>query len=115
MNLLNLFSEVNMKDVLQFLPDAVFVVDESNGEILWVNDRAAIIFESSKEDLKGANFDELVVKGMELAEQSSYKDVSVIGGAVANSKEFFVELRWKIWYLFIYVGIIYACLCLLRY
>ncbi len=92
MNLLNLFSEVNMKDVLQFLPDAVFVVDESNGEILWVNDRAAIIFESSKEDLKGANFDELVVKGMELAEQSSYKDVSVIGGAVANSKEFFVEL-----------------------
>ena len=92
MNLLNLFSEVNMKDVLQYLPDAVFVVDESNGEILWVNDRAAIIFESSKEDLKGVNFEELVVKGMELAEQSSYKDVSVIGGAVSNSREFFVEL-----------------------
>lgn len=92
MNLLNLFSEVNMKDVLQYLPDAVFVVDENSGEILWVNDRAAVIFETTKDELKELNFDEVVIKGMELAEQSSYKDVSVIGGAVANSKEFFVEL-----------------------
>ncbi len=92
MNLLNLFSEVNMKDVLRYLPDAVFVVDENSGEILWANDRAAIVFETSKEDLKGLNFNDIVVKGMELAEQSSYKDVSVVGGAVINSREFFVEL-----------------------
>lgn len=92
MNLLNFFSEVNAKDVLQYLPDAVFVVDESSAEILWANDRAAVIFETPKEELKGVNFNDVVVKGMELAEQSSYKDVAVIGGAVVNSKEFFVEL-----------------------
>ena len=72
MNLLNFFSEVNTKDVLQYLPDAVFVVDESNAEILWANDRAAVIFETPKEELKGVNFNDVVVKCMELAEQSSY-------------------------------------------
>ena len=92
MNLLNLFSGINTKDVLQYLPDAVFVVDEGSGEILWVNERAAVIFGISKDDLVECNFNDIVVNGMELAEKSSYKDVAVIGGAVADSREFFVEL-----------------------
>lgn len=92
MNLLNLFSEVNMKDVLQYLPDAVFVVEEKSGKVLWANERAAVIFEASVQDLKSLNFDDIVVNGMELAEQSSYKDVSVIGGVALESGEFFVEL-----------------------
>lgn len=92
MNLLNFFSDVNIKDVLQYLPDAVFVVDENTGDILWANERAAIIFETSVRNLKETNFNDIVVKGMELAEQSSYKDVAVIGGAIIGDKEFFVEL-----------------------
>jgi len=92
MNFLNLFSEVNIKDVLQYLPDAVFVVEESSGDILWANRRAAIIFETSIENLKEINFNDIVVKGLELAEQSSYKDVAVIGAAVIGDREFFVEL-----------------------
>lgn len=92
MNLLNFFSDVNTKDVLQYLPDAVFVVDENTGDILWANERAAIIFETSVRNLKETNFNDIVVKGMELAEQSSYKDVAVIGGAIIGNKEFFVEL-----------------------
>lgn len=92
MNLLNFFSDINTKDVLQYLPDAVFVVDENTGDILWANERAAIIFETSVRNLKETNFNDIVVRGMELAEQSSYKDVAVIGGAVIGDREFFVEL-----------------------
>ena len=92
MNLLNLFSGINTKDVLQYLPDAVFVVEEATGKILWANNRAEMIFETSKDELTQLNFDDVVVQGMNLAEQSSYKDVAVIGGAVVNSREFFIEL-----------------------
>ncbi len=92
MNLLNLFSGINAKDVLRYLPDAVFVVEEDSGNVLWANDRASIIFERSKDDLEESNFNDIVVNGMELAEKSSYKDVSVIGGAISDSREFFVEL-----------------------
>ncbi len=92
MNLFNLFSNVNTQDVLQYLPDAVFVVDEKSGNILWANERAAVIFETSVRNLKETNFNDIVVKGLELAEQSSYKDVAVIGGAVIGEREFFVEL-----------------------
>lgn len=92
MNLLNLFSGINTKDVLRYLPDAVFVVEEDSGNVLWANDRASIIFERSKDDLEESNFNDIVVNGMELAEKSSYKDVSVIGGAISDSREFFVEL-----------------------
>ncbi len=92
MNLLNLFSGINAKDVLRYLPDAVFVVEEDSGNVLWANDQASIIFERSKDDLEESNFNDIVVNGMELAEKSSYKDVSVIGGAISDSREFFVEL-----------------------
>ena len=93
MNLLNLFNGINLKDALLFLPDAVFIVEEETGKILWANNRAAIVFEmEDRENFVGVNFDDIVVQGMNLAYQSSCKDVSVIGGAALNDKEFFVEL-----------------------
>ena len=94
MNLLNLFNlnGVNTKEVLQYLPDAVFVVEEESGKIAWANKRASVMFGLENQDLCSMNFDDIVVKGMELAEQSSYKDVSVIGGASVGENEFFIEL-----------------------
>lgn len=92
MNLLKIFNGINTKDVLQFLPDAVFVVEEGSGKILWVNERASVIFGAAKDELVQLNFDNVVIQGLKLAEQSSYKDVAVIGAAVVGEKEFFVEL-----------------------
>ena len=89
----NLFNGINMKDALLFLPDAVFIVEEESGKILWANNRAAIIFEATdREEFVGMNFNDIVAQGMSLAYQSSCRDVSVIGGAAVNDKEFFVEL-----------------------
>ena len=92
MSLFNLFGNVNMKDALLFLPDAVFIVEEESGKILWANNKASVIFEINREDFYDLNFDDIVANGMNLAYQSSCKDVSVIGGAAVNDKEFFVEL-----------------------
>ena len=59
MNFTNLFSNINPKEVITNLPDAVFVID-FDGKVLWANDKAAVIFESKIRDLKGLNFDEIV-------------------------------------------------------
>lgn len=93
MNLINLFSNINPKEVLKYLPDAVLVVNEQTGEIVWINEKASNIFEIVRDEMENLKFDDLVNKGMELAEQSSIKDVPVIGGAVVNEKEFFVEMN----------------------
>lgn len=93
MNLINLFSNINPKEVLKYLPDAVLVVKEQTGEIVWINEKASNIFEIIRDEMGNLKFDDLVNKGMELAEQSSIKDVPVIGGAVVNEKEFFVEMN----------------------
>lgn len=97
MNLLNLFNlfntGINTKDVVQYLPDAVFIVREEDGIILQVNDKAARIFETEKEELVNFNFNNFVLKGMELAYEASTKDVPVIGAAKINREEFFVELN----------------------
>ncbi len=93
MNLLNLFNTINQKEVLKYLPDAVFVISEDDGKILQINEKAARIFELDKDELENLTFDKIVIKGMELAYQSSVKDVPVIGGATVNNDEFFVELN----------------------
>lgn len=93
MNLMNLFNNIKPKEVLQYLPDAVFVVKERSGEIIWINEKAAHLFEITREDLDEINFNEIVDKGVELADKSSRKDVPIIGGALTKSGEFFVELN----------------------
>lgn len=94
MNILNLFNKngINPKDILMYLPDAVFIVEEETGRIIWANNKAAMIFGVDREDFVGNNFEDIVPQGMDLAYQSSCKDVSVIGGASLNDKEFFIEL-----------------------
>lgn len=93
MNLLNLFNSINPKEVLQHLPDAVFIVREDDGKILQINEKAARLFELDRDELENINFNNIVIKGMDLAYQSSAKDVPVIGGATVDNDEFFVELN----------------------
>lgn len=95
MNFTNLFSNINPKEVIKNLPDAVFVAD-LDGRIVWANDKAAIIFESKAADLKGLNFDEIVANGMFLADKSHSKRNSVVTGAfTVEGKEFFIEMNAK--------------------
>ena len=95
MNFTNLFSNINPKEVLSNLPDAVFVID-LDGRIVWTNDKAAIIFETKNSELKNRNFDEFVANGTELAQKSYSKKNSVVTGAFTpDGKEFFVEMNAK--------------------
>ena len=93
MKLTNLFCNVNPKEILQYLPDAVFVVKEGSGRIIWINEKAAQLFALDKKNLKGTKFNDIVDKGLELAEKSSKKDVPIIAGAMVSSGEFFIELN----------------------
>ena len=93
MNITNLFSNINSREVIRNLPDAVFVID-FDGKIVWSNNKASIIFETRH--LKGLIFDELVVNGMELAEQSHSRRSSIVTGAfTVNGSELFVEINAK--------------------
>lgn len=95
MNFTNLFSNINPREVIKNLPDAVLVVD-FDGKIVWVNNKTAVIFESTTGDLKGLNFDELVSNGMEMAEKSYAKRNAVVTGAfTVEGKEFFIEMNVK--------------------
>ena len=95
MNFTNLFSNINPREVIRNLPDAVFVID-LDGRIVWANDKAAVIFESKRTDLKGLNFDEIVANGVFLAEKSYSKRISVVTGAfTVEGKEFFIEMNAK--------------------
>ena len=95
MNLTNLFNSINPKEVLTNLPDAVLVVD-SDGKIIWANDKSATIFETNKINLKGLYFNEIVANGMQLAEMSYKKRNAVVTGAFTiEGKEFFIEMNVK--------------------
>ena len=95
MNITNLFSNINPREVIKNLPDAVLVV-EADGRIIWANDKSTVIFETRVNDLKGLNFDEIVVNGLELAEKSFARRNSVVTGAFTiEGKEFFVEMNAK--------------------
>jgi len=95
MNITNLFSSINPKEVIKNLPDAVLVVD-SDGKIIWANDKASIIFETKVSDLKGLYFNEIVANGLELAEKSySRRNAVVTGAFTIEGKEFFIEMNAK--------------------
>lgn len=95
MNFTNLFSNINPKEVLKNLPDAALVLD-FDGRIIWVNDKASIIFETRAADLKGMYFDEIVVNGLSLAEKSnSNRNPIVTGAFTPEGKEFFAEMNAK--------------------
>ncbi len=95
MNFANLFTNINPKEVLKNLPDAVFVV-EADGKISWVNDKASVVFEEKRGNLANYYFNDLVSNGLELAEKSASKKNSVVTAAFTpDNKEFFIEMNAK--------------------
>lgn len=95
MNFTTFFSNINPKEVIKNLPDAVFVVD-ADGKIVWTNEKASIIFETNNKNLKMYNFNEIVVNGIELAEKSYSRRNSIVTGAfTCEGKEFFIEMNAK--------------------
>ena len=93
MNFINLFSGINLKEILQKLPDAVLLVDNS-GRIVWTNREADYIFCIDHSDDIDYYFDDFVGKGIELINQSALRHVPVIAGAVTKDEhEFFIELN----------------------
>lgn len=95
MNISNLFSSINPREVVKNLPDAVFVVD-FDGRIVWANDKATVIFESKISDLKGLNLEDIVVNGLEAANKSYARRTSIVTGAFTpDGKEFFIEMNAK--------------------
>jgi len=95
MNLTNIFSSINPREVIKNLPDAVLVVD-FDGKIIWSNNKAAVIFESNSNDLKGLYLNEIVANGMELAQKSFSRRNSIVTGAFTFAgKEFFIEMNAK--------------------
>ena len=93
MNFTGLFSNINPREVIRNLPDAVLVLD-SDGKIIWANDKASVIFETKVQNLKGLFFNEIVANGLELAEKSYARRNAVVTGAFTlDGKEFFIEMN----------------------
>ena len=93
MNFTNLFSGINLKEILRNLPDAVILLDNS-GRILWTNREAEYLFNIDTSEEVDLYFDDFVNKGLELVNRSSDKHVPVIAGATTGeNSEFFIELN----------------------
>ncbi len=93
MNFTNLFSGINLKEILRHLPDAVILLDNS-GRILWTNREAEYLFNIDTSEEVDLYFDDFVNKGLELVNRSSDKHVPVIAGAATGENhEFFIELN----------------------
>ena len=93
MNFINLFSGLNLKEILQKLPDAVLLVN-SEGRIVWTNREAEFLFNIDNTEEVDYYFDDFVSNGVELANQSATRRTPVIAGAVApEDKEFFIEMN----------------------
>ena len=95
MNFTNFFSNINSREVIKHLPDAVFVTD-LDGRIVWVNDKASFIFEAKIDNIKGYYLDKFIINGIKIAEKSyAKKNAIVTGGFTADGKEIFVEVNAK--------------------
>lgn len=93
MNFLNLFSGLNLKDIIQRLPDAVVVINY-DGRILWVNREAEFLFDIDTSLEQDFYFDDFVNKGLDIASQSASNRTPMIAGAITrDEKEFFIEMN----------------------
>ncbi len=93
MNFLNLFSGLNLKEIIQQLPDAVLVVNEE-GRIIWANREAEFMFGIDMSEEVDYYLDDFVSNGTKLADQSALRRTPVIAGAITkDEKEFFIELN----------------------
>ena len=93
MNFLNLFSGINLKEIIQNLPDAVFVAN-CNGRILWTNKVADEMFNIDHAEEVDLYFDDFVNEGTNLINKSADEHTPVIAGAItADGTEFFIEMN----------------------
>lgn len=92
MNNFNILAKLNPNLILKNLPVAVIITDLS-GNILWVNENTAVLFESTKSIIRKHNFDELVINGIESVKSSIAKDSPIATAAISlSNEEFFVEV-----------------------
>ncbi len=96
MNFFNLFSGINLKEILQKLPDAV-MISNCDGRILWTNRAADYMFNIDHSDEVDLYFEDFVSNGIELMNKSAEEHTAVIAGAVAtDGEEFFIEMNVSI-------------------
>lgn len=93
MNFLNLFSGINLKEIIQKLPDAVFLTN-CEGRILWTNTAAENMFNFDIEEEIDLYFDDFVNEGTTLASKSAEENTPMIAGAVTSDRtELFIEMN----------------------
>lgn len=93
MNFLNLFSGINLKEIIQMLPDAV-IVTNCDGRILWTNRAAENMFNMDHSEEVDLYIEDFINEGLALINKSAEEHTSVIAGAVtADGTEFFIELN----------------------
>ena len=93
MNFLNLFSGINLKEIIQMLPDAV-IVTNCDGRILWTNRAAENMFNMDHSEEVDLYIEDFINEGLALINKSAEEHTSVIAGAItADGTEFFIELN----------------------
>lgn len=93
MNFLNLFSGINLKEIIQKLPDAV-ILTNCNGRILWTNTSAGNMFNIDYSEEVDLYIEDFIHDGLELINKSAEQHTTVIAGAItADGTEFFIELN----------------------
>ena len=75
MDIKKILFKTNIVDVEKALPDAI-VFCSKDGKILWVNDKAAELFETSKMHLLTSNIADFIENVLELAENAGKQVIS---------------------------------------
>ena len=83
MNFLNLFSGINLKEIIQMLPDAV-IVTNCDGRILWTNRAAENMFNMDHSEEVDLYIEDFINEGLALINKSAEEHTSVIAGAVTS-------------------------------
>jgi len=95
MNFASVFSNINSKEVLKHLPDAVLIV-ETDGKISWVNYKAVDIFEADSRFLKEIYINEIIADGFEMIKNSiNSKSSTATAAFTPDHKEIFIEINAK--------------------
>ncbi len=92
MNNFNLLAKLNPNLILKHLPMAVIVTD-LEGNVLWVNDNSAVLFEGTKSAIRQHTLDELIINGLDCVKSSVKKEAPVATAGISLlNEEFFVEV-----------------------
>lgn len=92
MNKFNLLAKLNPYMILKNLPIAVIITD-IKGDIIWVNENTAALFESTKSIVRKHNINELIVNGLDSVKSAVAQDAPVATAGISfTNEEFFVEV-----------------------